>query len=283
VAEIGGGKVALHSRNLLALDGKFPAIATALRRLEVEAVLDGEIVAVDERGRPDFQALQHGGAGARRLVYYVFDLLHLDGHDLSGLALLDRKALLAKILPRSPRIRLSDHVRGEGRLFFDAAKKQGLEGIMAKHAGSRYEPGARSRRWLKVKVRLTQDAVIAGFTAPRGTRQHFGALVLGAFERGRLTYIGNVGGGFDAEALRDLRGKLDPLVRATSPLRPAPAASEPVTWVEPRLVCEVAFAEWTREGLMRQPVFLRLREDKTPREVARERPVATRRGKGRQR
>jgi bifunctional non-homologous end joining protein LigD len=284
VAEVGGGEAALHSRNLLALNERFPAIADALRKLDVEAVLDGEIVVVDDRGQPDFQMLQHHGTPrAGRLVYYVFDLPHLDGRDLTGLTLLKRKELLEKILPRSPQLRFSDHVRGEGRLFFEAAGKKGLEGIVAKHSRSRYQPGVRSRQWLKVKLRLTQDAVIAGFTEPRGTRRHFGALVLGAFAGKQLTYIGHVGGGFDARTLREIRGRLDPLVRKRSPFRQAPAVNEPVTWVKPELVCEVAFAEWTEDGVMRQPVFLRLREDKTPGEAVLERPGIVQRDKERQR
>ncbi len=272
VAEVGGGAVALRSRNQLALNEKFPSIAEALRKLDVEAVLDGEIVVVDDRGRPDFQRLQHYGASrAGQLVYYVFDLPHLDGHDLTGLPLLKRKELLEKILPRSPEVRFSDHVRGEGRLFFDAVRKKDLEGMVAKHAGSRYQAGVRSRQWLKVKRRPTQDAVIAGFTAPRGARRHFGALVLGAFEGDELAYIGHVGGGFSAKTLREVRERLEPLIRKKGPFRPAPALNEPVTWVKPELVCEVAFAEWTADGVMRQPVFLRLREDKAPREAVRER------------
>jgi bifunctional non-homologous end joining protein LigD len=274
VAEISGGDVVLNSRNLRALNERFPVIADALRGLDADAVLDGEIVVVDDRGRPDFQMLQHYGASqASRLVYYVFDLLHLGGRDLMGLPLAKRKELLAKVLPHSPAVRFSDHVRGEGRLFFEAVRKQGLEGVMAKHSGSRYQAGVRSRQWLKVKRRLTQDAVIAGFTESRGARRHFSALVLGAFEGGKLTYIGHVGGGFGARTLREVRERLDPLMREKSPFKPAPAVNAPVTWVKPELVCEVAFAGWTADGVMRQPVFLRLREDKAPREAVREKPA----------
>jgi bifunctional non-homologous end joining protein LigD len=273
VAETRNGDVALHSRNRLALNERFPSIAGALRKLDVEAVLDGEIVVLDESGRPDFQMLQNFRASrAGHLVYCVFDLPYLQGHDLTNLPLIKRKELLKGILPRVPEVKFSDHVRGEGRLFFDAARKQGLEGIMAKHFQSRYQPGVRSRQWLKVKRRLTQDAVIAGFTAPRGARKHFGALVLGAFSGNELAYVGHVGGGFDARSLREVRGRLDPLIRKRSPFRAAPGVNEPVTWVKPELVCEVAYAEWTADGMLRQPIFLRLREDKTPREAVREKP-----------
>jgi bifunctional non-homologous end joining protein LigD len=274
LAEVDHGDVALHSRNLLGLEARFPSIVDALRNLDAAAVLDGEIVVVDDRGRPDFQKLQNYRASrAGHLVYYVFDLPHFQGHDLTGLPLVTRKRILKAILPDSPDVKFSDHVREEGRLFFAAVTKQGLEGIMAKHSQSRYRAGARSPQWLKVKRRLTQEAVIAGFTEPRGTRRHFGALVLGAFEGGELVHIGQVGGGFGARRLKALRERLEPLIRTRSPFRIAPAVSEPVTWVSPKLVCEVAFAEWTGEGVMRQPVFLRLREDKAPRETAREKPA----------
>jgi bifunctional non-homologous end joining protein LigD len=282
VAEIGGGDVSLHSRNLLALNGRFPSIAEALRGFDGSAVLDGEIVVLDDRGQPDFQMLQnHRASRAGHLVYYVFDLPYLQGHDLTSLPLVKRKGLLEKVLPDVPGIRFSDHVREEGRLFFDAAGKKGLEGIMAKHSQSRYQPGVRSPQWLKVKRRLTQEAVIAGFTEPGGSRRHFGALVLGAFEGDELVYIGNVGGGFGAGSLREVSERLGPLIRKKCPFRTTPAMKAPVTWVKPELVCEVAFAEWTEDGVMRQPVFLRLRDDKAPRETVRDRPEASHRAKER--
>jgi len=282
VAEIGDQDVVLHSRNLRSLNERFPAIADALRKLEVAAVLDGEIVVVDDHGRPDFQKLQNYRASrAGRLVYYVFDLPWFRGHDLTKLPLIKRKGLLQALLPNLPEIKFSDHVREEGRLFFDAVKKKGLEGMMAKHAQSRYRAGARSPHWLKVKHRLTQEAVIAGFTEPGGARGHFGALVLGVFDGKELVHIGQVGGGFGARSLREIRERLDPLIRAKSPFRKAPAVNTPVTWVKPELVCEVAFAEWTGDGVLRQPVFLRLREDKDHRETVREKPAVFRREKER--
>jgi bifunctional non-homologous end joining protein LigD len=274
VAEVNHSDVVLHSRNLRPLNERFPAIAAALRKLEVEAVLDGEIVVLDDRGRPDFQMLQNYRVSrAGHLVYCVFDLPYLQGHDLTRLPLIKRKELLQGILPSLPDVKFSDHVPAEGRLFFDAVKKQGLEGIMAKHSQGRYQAGVRSPQWLKVKQRPTQEAVIAGFTEPSGTRTHFGALVLGVFEANRLVPIGHVGGGFDARSLREIRERLAPLIRKKSPFSAAPAVNAPVTWVKPELVCEVAFAEWTADGALRQPVFLRLREDKSPREVVREKPV----------
>lgn len=276
IAELRDGNAALYSRNGISFAGKFSPVAEALRGFRFEAVLDGEIVVVDDDGRSNFQLLQdYGRIGHGRLLYYVFDLLHLAGHDLTGLPLIRRKELLKKILPPSPVIRFSDHVWKDGIAFFRAAREKGLEGIMAKYAASTYRVGSRSRQWLKVKTQLTQEGVIAGFTAPRGSRKHFGALVLGVYEGNELVYIGHTGGGFGARTLGEISAKMAPLVRKTSPFAIVPKTNTPVTWVTPRLVCECAFHGWTDEGIMRQPVFLRLREDKSARAVVREHPRGT--------
>ena len=255
----------------------FLLLWTSLRKFGFDAVLDGEIVVVDDQGRPDFQMLQHyQDSGSGHLLYYVFDLLYFQGHDLTDLPLLRRKELLKKILPSAPKIRFSDHVWKEGVLFYNVAKEKGLEGIIAKHSQSAYETGRRSRQWLKVKTRLTQEGVIAGFTEPGGGRKYFGALVLGVFEGDELIYIGHVGGGFTAKDLKEIREKLDPLIQKECPFNVKPETNAPVTWVKPELVCEVALSGWTEEGVMRQPVFLRLREDKAAREVVREKPLEER-------
>jgi bifunctional non-homologous end joining protein LigD len=212
------------------------------------------------------------------LLYYVFDLLYFRGHDLTGLPLQRRKELLKKILPSSPKIRFSDHVWKEGVLFYNVAKEKGLEGIVAKHSQSPYETGRRSRQWLKVKTRLTQEGVIAGFTEPGGGRKYFGALVLGVFEGDELISIGHVGGGFTAKQLKDIRKKLDPLIQKECPFTVKPETNARVTWVKPELVCEVSLSGWTEDAVMRQPVFLRLREDKAAREVVREKAEAISRG-----
>jgi len=274
VAEIRDESVSLYSRNGISFDKKYSPIAESLRKFGFDAVLDGEIVVVDDQGRPDFQALQHyQDSGSSYLLYYVFDLLHFRGHDLTDLPLLKRKELLKKILPSVPKIRFSDHVWKEGVLFYSVAKEKGLEGILAKHSQSVYETGRRSRQWLKVKTRLTQEGVIAGFTEPGGSRKYFGALVLGVFEGDKLTYIGHLGGGFTANNLRDIRERLNPLIQQECPFALKPETNTPVTWVKPELVCEVALSGWTGDGAMRQPIFLRLREDKTAREVMREMPL----------
>ena len=271
VAELRGGEVALYSRNLLPLNEKFPPIAEALRQSNFDAVLDGEIVVVDDQGQPDFELLQnYRKTGRGHLLYYIFDLLHWQGHDLTGLPLLQRKELLKKILPTSPKIRFSDHVMNDGVLFFQVAREKGLEGIIAKQAQSLYEIGRRSRQWLKVKTQLTQEGVIAGFTAPRGGRKNFGTLVLGVYQGDELICIGHAGGGFKAKELAEIRARLEPLLQKDCPFPVLPETNMPVTWVRPELVCEVVFHGWTEEGVMRQPSFLRLREDKAAREVMRE-------------
>jgi bifunctional non-homologous end joining protein LigD len=271
LAEVSSGSVSLYSRNGVSFNRKYAPVVEALRRFGSDALLDGEIVVVDDQGLPDFQALQHyPGAVSGHLIYYVFDLLYLAGHDLTGLPLRRRKELLKKVLPSGPNLRFSDHVEKEGILFSRVVKDKGLEGIMAKDARSAYDPGRRSRKWLKVKTRLTQEGVIAGFTEAGGGREHFGALVLGVFEGNELTYIGHVGGGFSVKDLRDIREAMDPLVQKECPFAKEPETNAPTTWVRPELVCEVALSGWTGDDVMRQPVFLRLREDKAAREVVRE-------------
>ncbi|MFA5111653.1 MAG: non-homologous end-joining DNA ligase [Desulfobaccales bacterium] len=273
VAEIQDGRVSLYTRNQISLNKKFFPVTEALQKFRFEAVLDGEIVVVDEQGQPDFQMLQnYQKSGRGYLIYYVFDLLFFGGHDLTDLPLLKRKALLEKILPAAQHIKFSDHVRKEGVLFFKVVKEKGLEGIVAKHSQSAYRMGRRSRRWLKIKTQLVQEGVIAGFTEPRGGRKYFGSLVLGVYEGNELIYIGHSGGGFGAANLRDIYDRLQPLIQNECPFKVEPPADTPVTWVKPELVCEVAFAGWTEEGLMRHPVFSRLREDKAAREVGRETP-----------
>lgn len=206
------------------------------------------------------------------MLYYVFDLLYLRGHDLTGLPLIRRKEILAKILPPAPELRSSDHVAKEGVLFFKAVREKGLEGMMAKDSRGAYRIGRRSRQWLKVKTRPTQEGVIAGFTEPGGSRKHFGSLILGVYEEDELVYIGHSGGGFTAATLMEIREKMDPLIQNRCPFKVAPESSAPVTWLKPKLVCEVTFHGWTAEGIMRQPVFMRLREDKDARHVVREKP-----------
>jgi bifunctional non-homologous end joining protein LigD len=282
LALIDHGEVRMVSRNGLDWSGRFPAIAEALRHLRVKnAVLDGELCFLEDSGKTSFKGLQSalstGDQG--RLAYFVFDILYRDGEDLRGRALLARKKVLATILAgeRSP-LKLSNHVENSGQALYDAACRLGLEGIIAKRADAPYTFG-RTRAWLKVKCDKRQEFVIIGFTPPKGQRRGLGALVLGTHdppEEGALRFVGKVGTGFSARSLADVHRRLKPLARATPPVPDAPRLRA-VTWVEPELVCEVRFAEWTSDGALRHPSFLGLREDKPAEEVMREReePLGT--------
>jgi len=271
VAEIRAGNVSLYTRNGISLNRIFSPIVESLRKFGFQAVLDGEIVVVDDEGYPNFQMLQdYRKSGSGYLLYYVFDLLYFEGHDLMHLPLIRRKELLKRILPADAQIKFSDYVENEGVLFFEVARGKGLEGIVAKQIQSAYRPGTRSRQWLKVKKTLTHEGVIAGFTQPKGRRKHLGALVLGVYKGNELVFIGHTGGGINGGMLREIRVKLDQLIRKTCPFKTEPETNTSVTWVKPEMVCEVVFHGWTKDGIMRQPVFLRLREDKDAREVVRE-------------
>lgn len=274
VAEVNKGKVRLYSRRHLSFADRFPQLIQALQQLGHDVVLDGEIVVLDKQGRSRFQILQeYAKTGQGRLVYCAFDLLFLDGHDLRQLPLRERKKRLKQILGISSLLLYSDHIETRGIAFYRAAAKKGLEGIVAKNAESTYHEGIRSRQWLKVKTRGRQEAVIGGFTRGRGERSaHFGALVLGVYERGKFVYIGHVGSGFSEEALAHVRSKLQPLIQSQCPFAVRPKTNAPAYWVHPEIVCEVAFREWSAGGHLRQPVFLGLREDKNARDVRREMP-----------
>ena len=268
LAEIKGGKVRLVSRNGKTQNARFPTVAAALNGFPMNALFDGEIVAVDAKGRPHFQDLQNSiRSGGGRILYYVFDVLYAAGYDLRALPLRRRRAILEKLLPVSATVRLSESVEKTGRAFFRAAETNGLEGVVAKDMSSPYRSGMRTREWLKIKAQKRQEAVICGFTRPRASRKHFGALILGAYKNGQLAYIGHVGSGFTERTLKDIHARLTPLVTTRSPFAQEPPTNMPVTWVTPRLICEIKFGEWTAEGLMRHPVFLGLREDKSVREV----------------
>jgi bifunctional non-homologous end joining protein LigD len=271
IAEIEKGKVLLYSRNNLSFNQRFAGVVQALEGIDRDAVLDGEVVALDDKGRSYFQLLQNNQrTGQGTISYFVFDLLYLDGKDLRSLPLLTRKELLSEILPDLPSVRYSDHIIESGRDFFDIAKANSLEGILAKRSSSQYQTGRRSRDWLKIKLRLQQEAVICGFTQPRGSRKNFGSLVLGVYENDELIYIGLTGGGFDESGLKQMYSLLQPQAQPDSPFKKRVKTDMPIQWVKPQLVCEVEFSEWTDERLMRQPIFLGLREDKDPKAVVRE-------------
>jgi bifunctional non-homologous end joining protein LigD len=277
VSFIDDGKVRLQTRAGRTVDDEYPQLQAISRLVNAhQAILDGEIVALDEEGRPSFQLLQNRGKEEHPMQYVVFDIVYFDGQRLFKVPLEDRKRLLRDIVRDSGVLKYSDHVLGQGTAFFKAAQQKRLEGIVAKLRESTYQPGVRSSAWLKIKAVLQQEVVIGGFTEPRASRKYFGALLVGVYEDGKLVYTGHVGGGFDERTLADLHKLMKPLIVKQPPFSGTPPrGNEKPTWVKPVLVAEVKFAEWTRDGVMRQPVFMGLRDDVDPREVRRERPLKT--------
>jgi bifunctional non-homologous end joining protein LigD len=270
----------LFSRNGNDLSHCFPEVSRAVAALPVGGlVLDGEVVALDEAGRPSFQRLQQRGKLTRSLdirqaavenpvTFYAFDLLAAEGFDLRPLPLVVRKRLLRKLLPPAGAIRFLDHFEGDGELLYQHVQKLGLEGIVAKQADSTYRTG-RSPCWLKIRTRISDDFVVVGFTASKGQRTGFGALLLAQYVDGALVYSGRAGTGFSDKQLTEVREILA-RSRRDGPVCAGPIPQEKgITWTEPRMVCEVEFTEWTEERLLRQPVFLHFRDDKEPEECLR--------------
>ena len=282
LARIKQGEVRLFTRAGNDWTHKLQPQAQALQALKIDnAWLDGEIVVLDAQGRPSFQLLQNAfdQGRAARIDYVVFDLPHAQGHDLRKVPLRQRRALLRQLLKPQPGapVRFSEDVQGDPRQLLEAACGQQLEGLIGKRADAPYVEG-RTRHWIKLKCQQRQEFVIAGFTEPKGSRSGLGALLLAVHEHGKLRYAGRVGTGFDTRALLALRRQLDALETHASPLsgdrRARPAGGEVVHWVEPRLVCEVAFGEWTADGSVRHAVFQGLRTDKPAREISKEKAVS---------
>jgi bifunctional non-homologous end joining protein LigD len=271
VANTGGGKVTLYSRNGKIISHSYIDIAEALEMVKGDAVIDGELVALDTNGVSHFQLLQNALRSKARLRYCAFDLMFLDGEDLRGLPLTERKKRLKAILPKHKLIGFSRHRLASGTKFFEEAERKGLEGIMAKRADSQYLSGARTDNWLKIKTSKRQEVVIAGFTAPKRTRPYFGALTLALREGDGWRYIGHVGTGFSHDVLEGLHRRLIKLKSAKSPFDKKTKDEAVTTWVKPQLVAEVKFTEWTSSGEMRHPVYLGLRGDKRAEDVTRER------------
>jgi len=270
----------IRSRNDKDLLPQFPELASLARAFSsLPVIVDGEIVSLDRYGRSSFQRLQPrlnrraSDPALERAIpvtYVIFDLLYAGKRDLRASTLDERKAQLERLLrTSSPHVMLSKHVNGAGTKLFAEAKRRKLEGIIAKQRDSEYVE-RRSRCWLKIKTHHEQEVVIAGWTEPRGSREKFGALVLGVYDKGELRYVGHVGTGFDRQLLDAVFSKLKPLETTRSPFATKPPSNAPVHWVHPKLVAEVKFGEWTKDGLMRQPVFVGLRTDKNPKDVVRE-------------
>ena len=287
IAVRSGKKVSLLSRNKNELTGRFPEIVEAVKSLPArECVIDGEVVALDEEGRSSFQLLQAREMEGRKspVYFYAFDLLQLDGKNLIGLPLEARKNVLEKLCADAgDPIRYSGVIGGDAKALLDEVKHRGLEGIVGKQRTSVYEPGRRSGAWIKLKCANKQEFVIGGYTPPQGSRKHFGAILVGYYENKRLVFAGKVGTGFTTEWLLVLRKKFRAEERSDCPFVDLPSKQNgewvqgitpgemrKFTWVNPELVCQIKFAEWTRDLKLRQPVFVGLREDKDPREVVRE-------------
>jgi bifunctional non-homologous end joining protein LigD len=279
--------VQLISRNQKKLNDRFPEVARAAADFEPdECVIDGEVVAMDKEGRSSFQLLQRSELDGKDapLAFYVFDLLQLNGRSLIGLPLTLRKELLTGLVPPSGDIiRFSGALGTEAETLLREIKRRGLEGLIGKQRDSVYEPGRRSGAWIKLKCVNEQEFVIGGYTPPAGARKHFGALLVGYYDKGRLLSAGKVGTGFDSKMLSTLHKQMRAEERSTCPFADLPSKQNgewvqgitpgemrKYTWVNPKFVCEVKFAEWTRDRKLRQPVFLGLREDKNPRDVIRE-------------
>jgi bifunctional non-homologous end joining protein LigD len=268
ISEIDKENVKLYSRNGLNFEYSYPIVVEELKKIKEKVVLDGEVVVLNDEGLPEFQLLQHYDSNRHRPIqYYVFDILSHNGKDTTHLPLIKRKELVKKLLKKSEVIKYSDHIEAKGIDFFKLTEKQNLEGIMAKKADSQYHIGKRTSEWLKIKHHKTLEAIIAGFTEPTGGRKYFGALVLGMMDDGKLKYVGHSGSGFNYQSLKEMYELLKPLIQDKSPFDERVKTNMPVTWVEPKLVCEVKFSEITRDKKLRHPIFLHLREDKNPQEV----------------
>ena len=271
IAVASGGAVALFTRNAIDATGRWPGVAEAVAALGRDVVLDGEVVGMAGDEPLGFQALQQGGG---YVALWAFDVLCLDGDDVRGRPLGERRASLEALIgPLGSRaLRLTEVWEGDTERRYAEACAAGWEGLIAKVADSRYVSG-RSRDWLKLKCLAEQEVVVGGWTEPRGSRTGLGALLVGVYDDGVLRYAGKVGTGFGRSTLEDLVARLAPLERDTSPFaEPIKPRVVGAHWAEPRLVAQVAFQEWTRAGRLRQPRFLGLREDKEPEEVVRETP-----------
>src|ERR1041385_7129914 len=289
-----GLKVEMWTRNAKTLTSRFPTLASAVTELPADTViLDGEIVALDEKGQAHFGLLQPRIHLSRAkdiaeadqqipVYFYAFDLIYLNGYNLMKFPVVERKAVLRKLINDNKGwIRFADHVEGNGVEFFNAVEKHGLEGIVAKHKRSEYQQG-RSRYWLKIKTQQTDHFVVGGYTEPDGSRKYFGALLVGLYKDGDLIYVGRAGGGFDDRMLANVHKALKPLLTKVRPFKEVPNEVRKATWVEPRLVCEIRFNEWTSDNKLRAPIFQGFRDDIDPKDCRLEDSLPTGKLKGMQ-
>ncbi|MEO5946739.1 MAG: DNA ligase D [Chitinophagaceae bacterium] len=263
ITEINDNSVKFYSRNGIDFSERFPVIYTALQKIKHNCILDGEIVLLNNKNLPDFQRLQNYENNLDLpLIYYVFDLLQLDGKNMEQLSLIDRKSILKKLLKKNKIIHYCDHVETDGVEFLKQVKEKGLEGIIAKHKEGEYIRGQRSKQWLKLKNIQSTEVVIAGYTAPKGQRNHFGSLVLANKKGNDWIYRGHAGTGFSGKTLEALKKIMKPLETDQSPFKEKVPVNGEVTWLQPKLVADIAYTEMTTDKVFRHPVFLRLRDDK---------------------
>lgn len=285
VALLNKGKVNLISRNNKSFNEKFYPVYTALQEWNMNAVVDGEVAVLNEKGIANFGSLQNWRSEADgELVYYVFDIVWLDGHELNELSLVRRREILKEKLPAEGIIRLSENFETSATEFLAVAAKMGMEGIMAKKADSYYFPGERSKEWLKIKAQKRHEVVIGGFTQNEGSSKTFSSLLVGVYDKGQLDYIGKIGTGFDEKMQKEIMGKMKKLAVTKPPFKEIPDVDKPsrfrpdppkakVTWLKPELVCEVSYTELTDENVMRHPSFQGLRKDKKAKEVTKEKAI----------
>jgi bifunctional non-homologous end joining protein LigD len=282
------GKVELKSRNDKSFNEKFYPVYDSLKEWNINAIVDGEVVVVTDKGNSHFGNLQNWRSEADgELVYYIFDIIWLEGKDLTNLTLLERREILKQIIPKEDNtIRLSELFQESGTDFYNAAKQNGLEGVIAKKADSIYEPGLRTDNWLKIKANKRQEMVIGGYTINDGTSKPFSALLVGVFEKGELIYTGKIGTGFSIKVQEEMMKLFKPLITKTIPFAEEPDVNKPTrfrakpphavaVWLKPQLVCEVSFAEMTADGIMRHPSFEGMRIDKKASDVIKEKEVPT--------
>lgn len=268
IADLSHEEPLFYSRNGISFLSKFENVARDFKKQKHPMILDGEIVAYDDQGKPSFQLLQQIGDNPNlALAYQVFDILWLNGHSTEELPLIQRKELLKEALIETETIKYCDHIPEKGIEFFDQMKKLKLEGMIAKRASSQYIENQRTSDWLKIKFTNTDEAIICGFTEPRGSRKGFGALILGKYIDHKLTYCGHTGTGFNQNSLKELYGRLQKLIIKSSPFESVPKTNMPVTWIRPELVGEIKYSEITKDGIFRHPVFIAIREDKEPEEI----------------
>jgi bifunctional non-homologous end joining protein LigD len=285
ISYLKGGEVSIRSRNNKDFNDKFYPVYQALQEWSVNVVVDGEIIVVDDDGMPDFNALQQWRSEADgHLLYYIFDLLWIEGYDLMKVPLRERKEMLAKLIPGEGILRVSESFGATGKEMYEQAEKLKLEGIVAKKDDAEYTPGIRSKTWLKIKTQHEQEVIIGGYTLNENTKKTFSALLMGVYEKDKLVFVGPVGTGFSSALQQDLMQKMKPLETKECPFAETPDYNKPsrfrpnppkarVVWLKPELIAEVAYRARTDDGSMRHPSFKGLRDDKKPKEVVPESPT----------